>query len=489
MKKGLCVLLSVVLLLSLLPIGAYAADDGTCPLVIVRGMSFVNGLKRDPGTPEQTDVNVSANLSANGVAKGIARIMKGLVTGGPDGAVNALVSFAATLFDGYACNKNGDSLDPSVGSVSYPEALSNYPAFWESAYDQEEGLVRSAVERYGAENVYYFVYDWRLDTYENAGYLNDLVETALRDHGCEKVDMVCCSMGGIVTLTYLNYYGADKVDSLVSASSTMYGTDVTSDLLTGKILFEEGAATRYLQLLLPDHAGAIGVLSKLKVIAALCAFLNGFAAKYRTRIYNGVLTPVFASMPAFWELVKHEDYEAAKAFIFGDDQSWAGLIAKTDKVQYEVVARRDEILCSAMEGGMKFSILSGYNTPNVPAYESAALQGDGTLETRMMAFGATVSEVGGKLSGDALTGDRALISVDGCINASTCDYPDITWFIKNGGHVGCRYGSGYTEFVFKLLEAQTQPTADTWAQYPRFLQADGALDLAPLTDAPGKWDR
>ena len=479
MKKGLCVLLSVLMLLGLFVPCVSAADTAEpLPLIVVRGMAFTDGLKHNPGTPEETDVSVSANLSASGVARGLA------------GAVKAIVSFAATLFEGYACDKNGDSLDPTVSSISYPKAVSEYPEIWETAGSAEDGLVRSAAERYGADKVYFFVYDWRLDTYENAGYLNELVETACREHHCEKVDMVCCSMGGIVTLTYLNYYGMDRVDSLISDSATMYGTDVTSELLTGRILFEEEAVYRYLSLVLPKYASVIDAAKRIRLIAFVCKFLNTFAQKYKTEIYEGVLTPVFASMPALWELVKHEDYEAAKAFIFGDDTSWAGLIAKTDRIQYEVVARKTEILNEAMRRGMKFSILSGYNTPNVPAYESAALQGDGTLETRMMSFGATVSEVGGRLTDAELSvGNAKYVSPDGCINASTCVYPDYTWFIKDGGHVGCVYGSGYTEFVFLLLEAPTQPTVDTWEAYPQFLQADGGLDLSPATDALGRWDR
>ena len=51
-----------------------------------------------------------------------------------------------------------------------------------------------------------------------------------------------------------------------------------------------------------------------------------------------------------------------------------------------------------MVGGMIFTVVANYNTPNVPVYKNAGLQGDGILETRAMSFGATVSEIGKTLS-------------------------------------------------------------------------------------------
>lgn len=497
-KKAVSLLLALCLLLCALAPAALAApaentgprETPAYPLVIVRGMDFTQGLKYNAGTPEETAVNVMNNLSFRGVLKGIAGMCGGFFAGGKDGAVNALIDFAATLFEGYACNENGDSLDPAVSSPCYTQDVSHYPDLWRDAAAQEEGLVRSAAERYGAGNVYFFIYDWRLDTLENAGKLHALIETALADHGCDKVDLVCCSMGGIVALTYLNYYGSAQIDSLVSDSATMYGTDVTTDLLLGDVVFEPAAAYRFIKSKVPRLGLVLDLLYKSGAVTRICKFLNRFAETYKTEIYEGVLTPVFGSMPAIWELVRNESYEEAKQYIFGGSGRYAGMLQKTDKIQREVVARKQEILNSAMAQGMKFGVLAAYNSPNAPAYAHAALQGDGTLETRMMSFGATVSEVGGALPEESLAGvSPEYISADRCINASTCLYPEYTWFIKDAAHVGCRYGSDYTELVFSILEAESQPTVRTWAKYPRFLQADENEDLSPLTAAPGKWDR
>lgn len=487
MKKILSVILCAVLLLcATLPSFAQTADADVSyseyPLVIVRGMDFLNGLKYNPGTDEQKDLSAVANISFGGVMGALAKIAVGYVFGGKDKAVGALIDYAYEIFEDYACDENGDPLNPAVSSPSYPLSVSNYPEMLnELGFDREEGFLRSAVDRYGAENVYYFKYDWRLDTLQNAALINEMVELAKAEHGTDKVDMVCSSMGGIVTTTYLKYYGSASIDTLIANSSTMYGTDVTTDLFQGKVLFDEEAAYRFISDKLSNFKFLATVLYKTKIIKLVCNFLNNLANDYKTEIYEGVLTPVFGTMPAFWELCKHDEYESAKEFIYGDNaEKYAGLIAKTDKIQNEVVANATDIIDAAISGGMKFGVIAGYNIPNIPAYESAGLQGDGTLETRMMSFGATVSEVGHELSADELQGDSKYISADKCINANTAHYKDYTWFVRDGAHVGCQYNSEYTYLIFTILESGSQPTVNTWEKYPQFLQADKNENLSPL---------
>ena len=77
MKKVLCILLSVLLLLPALSLCASAAAgpaefseekvENALPLVIVRGMDFTGGLKYDFGTENERTVNVVNNLCRNAV--------------------------------------------------------------------------------------------------------------------------------------------------------------------------------------------------------------------------------------------------------------------------------------------------------------------------------------------------------------------------------------------------------------------------------------
>lgn len=499
MKKFICALLSACLLIPCAVPFAHARDTASSPepdengqngkvefvsdaepFVIIRGMDF-GGLIKDAGTENEKKVGVE--VSFGGIVGTLGRAAAALVKGGKREAVKVIIDYVYSAMADYRCDANGDSAE-NISVPRYDKSVANYPELCGEGGNGEEALARSAAKRYGADKVYFFVYDWRLDPSVNAAYLNDLINTALKDHPeSKKVNTVCCSMGGIVTLAYLTYYGSDKIDSLVSDSSTMYGTDVTSELLTGKILFDADAAERYLTRLVPSASGVLRILTKIGVTEKICAFINSFAEKYREEIYDGVLLPVYGTMPAIWSLVYAKDYDSAKEFVLsGKETEYAGLIARTDKFQSDVVACRRETLANAMANGMKFSVISNYNTPNVCAYESAGLQGDGTLETGPMSFGATVSEVGGVLSEDVLAGvSEEYVSVDGCINAFTAEYRDMTWFVRNCRHVGCIYLSEFTNFVFALAESETQPTCDTLEGYTRFMISDKDENLYPLT--------
>lgn len=503
MKKFICTLLSVCMLLPCAVPFVSAAErekkgatnenkqqsdapstefvEDADPFIIVRGMDF-GGLIKDAGTEKEE--NVSVKLTFGGIAGALGKAAAALIRGdGKDAAVEAIIDYVYSTMADYGCDKNGDSAE-NISVPVYDKSVGNYPELSGEGGNGEEALARSAAKRYGADKVYFFIYDWRLDPAVNAAKLNDFINHALEEHPeSEKVNAVCCSMGGIVTLAYLTYYGSEKINSLVSDSSTMYGTDVTTELLTGQVLFDAGAADRYLTRMAPSLSWLIHTLTKTGVTERVCKFINSFAEKYQGMIYDRVLLPVYGTMPAIWSLVYADEYEAAKQFVFGGkEDEYAALIARNDKFQREVVSNRAETLADAMAGGMKFSVISNYNTPNVCAYKSAGLQGDGTLETGPMSFGATVSEVGHELSAEQLAGaDEKYVSVDKCINASTAEYRDMTWFVRNCRHVGCIYQSEFTNFIFALVESEVQPTCDNLAGYTRFMISDKDENLYPLT--------
>lgn len=442
------------------------------PLIIVRGMQL-NGMVRYGGTEKEEKASV--NFNAADLLKTLVKIPSAFITGGKDKVVDVLLDYAYGLFGHMGCDENGDPSDPDVSMRTFEGSAVNYPDLPGEPSVRQLGLFTSALHHYGAKNLYFFSYDWRLDTYGNAALLAKEIDQALAETGKDKVNLIACSMGGIVTLTYLTYYGSGKINSLLSDSATMNGAECATDVLCGDILFDAAAADRYLTRMLPALSPLFHMMYRTGSLGRLCKFLNNFAADYGEEIYSRVLIPIFGTMPAFWELCYPEKYEQAKRFAYGEDETqWPPLFEKTDKIQREVCAHKLETLQKAMDDGMIFAVVANYNTPNVPVYVNAGLQGDGILETRAMSFGATVSEVGKTLSDSELAmGDEKYVSADGCINANTAAFKDMTWFIKDGEHIcGATVDSDIMNFFFTLLDAPEQPTIDTWEQYPQFMQAD-----------------
>lgn len=489
MKKFLAVILSILMVFSVC-ITANAEETAVVertieevetdtPVIVVRGMNFAGGLQYDRGTENARPANVK--FDAGVLFKYLTKTLATLITTfSMDAAVSVICEYVVTLFADYPCDENGDSLYDNISAEWYPEAVENYPDAMNRAATDEVSLVASLADRYGADMVYYFVYDWRLDPMDNADKLNETVNKALADHGCDKVDIICCSMGGSITIAYLSEYGYEKIDTVISNTSVMFGTDIITDLFRGKVCFEPDTLETFIEASVPALAGIIKFGNMTGGLDVLCNIVNGFAKKYEEKIYNETLIPTFATLPGFWSMMQAEYYPEARQFIFeGKEEQYAGLLTRLDAFYENVGSKRQAILDEAIAGGMKLCIVAAYDTPIAPVYEHAKYQADGVVETAPMSGGALTSVVGKELPAEQLTGDAKYISPDKCINANTCLYKDFTWFLKGSGHVIGSYGSDCVYFLFNLLESEAQPTVDTFTQYPQFMLSGADEALAP----------
>lgn len=489
MKKILAVILSVLMMLSVC-VTVNAEEEAVIektietvetdtPVILVRGMNFAGGLQYDRNTENARPANVQ--FDAGVLFKYLAKTLATLITTfSMEAAVSVVCEYIVTLFDAYPCDENGNSVHQNISAEWYPEAVVNYPDAVDRAATDEISLVASLSDRYGADMVYYFVYDWRLDPMDNADLLDATVNKALSDHGCDKVDIICCSMGGSITMAYLAEYGYGKIDTVISNTSVMFGTDIITDLFRGKVCFEPDTLETFINSSVPALSGIIKLANATGGLDVLCKLVNNFAKKYEKIIYDETLTPTFATLPGFWSMMKAEYYPEARRFVFeGKEEQYAGLLERLDAFYENVGSKREEILENALADGMKLCIVACYDTPIAPVYEHAKYQADGVVETSPMSGGALTSVVGKELPADQLTGDGKYISPDKCINANTCLYKDYTWFIKGAGHVIGSYDSDCVHFLFALLESESQPTVDTFKAYPQFMLSGADEALSP----------
>ncbi len=487
MKKLLCVILSLIIVFSSVAAASAAVEavngdsnavtiervETENPVIVVRGMNFAGGLQFDRGTENARPVNVQFDFGQ--LFKYLTKTLAAVISSfSIEAGVSVICEYVVELFSAYPCDNNGDSLYPEISAEYYPLSVDNYPEILNKDATDEISLVASLAERYGAENVYYFVYDWRLDPQDNADLLDETVNTAIAASGSDKVDIICCSMGGSITAAYMAEYGYSKLDTVISNTSVIFGTDVITDLFQGRVEFDADALVRYIDYMVPELSGFVKVLSAMGIVKGLCNFVNSFSKKYEDIIYEETLIPTFATLPGFWSMMKGDEYLNAREFIFGGkEDEYAGLLTRLDGFYNNVSSRRQELIDGAINEGVKFYVIANYNTPMIPAYENAKYQSDGVVETAPMSGGALTSVVGSALTDEQLAvGEARYVSPDKCINASTCYYPDQTWFIKDAGHVIGGYASDCVFFIFNLIESDTQGYVTTWAKYPQFMLSD-----------------
>jgi hypothetical protein len=348
----------------------------------------------------------------------------------------------------------------------------------------EEGIVKTAVEKYGAENVYFFTYDWRKAPEQLAAELNEYIETAKANSGVDKVNIVCASMGGMVTTAYMYYYGYDSINSAVYLSGAQNGTYVCGDALNGRIVFESDVLVSLVNSVAGDNMmlrvfmyifNALGVMDFITFVA------NDTVATSFDRANDVMLRDCLGTMCGFWALCPDEDFDTALETIFGGhEDEYPVLMEKLAGVRSFVMSTEDT-LKGAMESGVKLSFVSNYNIGLVPVYERSNLNGDMVLESELTSNFATIAPLGETLSQEYLANaDRQFVSDDRVIDSSTAVFRDNTWFVKDAPHVAADYGTGFSDFTFTLLESDVQPTIYTFPQYPQFLIADGALNVTEL---------
>ncbi len=480
MKKLIAILLCLTLSLSLVLPAMAASKEETAPLVVVRGMQFT-GLYTDLGT-ENEHMYIERVNAGNIVLAVVKALALGIVNLSRGAFADSMIDSLLWMFEELRCDGNGDSVY-DVSARTYPGNFSQYDVS-ELGDGGEDGLIKAACERYGAENVYYFVYDWRLDPYEIAEDIRDTVELAKAEHHTDKVDLVACSMGGIMTNAYLYRYGADSVDSLLYLSSTFQGTYCTTDILQGRAQVNEQALT---YLINSRAEGGMSLLADIftgsGLLSLVCALGNRFIDTFAEEVYERFMIPTFATLPSLWAVTLPEELEACIANVYTTDElreQYAGVIAKARRMG-EINRATDDMLLSMQREGCKISIVATYNGACVPFYERSDAQGDGTLESPLMLGGATMATVGATLPEDYVPADPARLSPDRVVDLSTALFPANTWALKNAPHVPFAPHTPVAEFLFALLESEVQPTAENMTGYSQFMQTDDALNLTPVT--------
>lgn len=484
MKKIVSILLAIVMIFTI-TVPAFAAEgdaatsnsyDGN-PVIIVRGIDFA-GLTYENGDKA---LNISAGTIFSALMNGFFGMLK---LKDAQSVLDGVFLTAKEIFEPIACDKEGN-VGSDVSMKQYPESMASYPEFVEALPDGgEEGIVKTAVEKYGAENTYFFTYDWRKTPEQIASELNGFVETAMSDSKKDKVNIICASMGGMVTTAYFYYYGSENVESAVFLSGAQNGTYVCGDALNGKIVFDGDVLVKFINNATGDNLFLkiiIGIFDLMGVIDFIADVANEIVSSSFDRGNDLMLRDSLGAFCGFWALCPDADFESGVENIFGGhEDEYPVLLEKIDSIK-QFVFSTEETLMKAMSDGTKISFVSNYNSPLVPVYERANLNGDNVLETELTSNFATVAPLGKTLPQSYLDKNNSkYISPDKVIDAATTPFKDYTWFVKDAPHVAADYNSGFSVFTFTLLESETQPTIDTFEEYPQFMIADEFLSVSPL---------
>jgi len=136
----------------------------------------------------------------------------------------------------------------------------------------------------------------------------------------------------------------------------------------------------------------------------------------------------------------------------------------------------EDILTSLSDSGIPVYFVAFYGeTSGFPLSERSDLVGDELVDANWQSLGATVAVYPGTLSDGYIAqreqeGFDRYISPDKQIDASTCLFPETTWFVKNMRH---EFQVNVLKYFTQTLAWTDNMTVTSNSAYPQFLTVEG----------------
>ncbi len=401
----------------------------------------------------------------NEMMESIANVIKpflldGLLRDEWDGFYDSLYTEISQLFSSSLLDKDGNAQEGSGLRQERIDHMNNI-RHNDQAWYTSDGV------KYYNYNEYWFRYDWRLDPIKTAGDFKAYVDDILASTGCDKVGIVASCLGTNVITAYLAVYpehAAKSIRGVAYDGSVVGGAEILSEVICAKFKVDPTAVNRI--LIDCDATGLFSVdefinitIEMLDRTGVLDTLIGTTEKLLYDKLVEGVTSALalstFYTWPNYWACVSPEEYESAKYYVFGAEGSekrkeYAGLIEQLDRYDRVVRQRIPEILTQTVNNGVHFGAISKYGFQNLPICETSESVSDQFASVKRSSFGATTGTIYRDLSEEYIAsrveaGFGKYISPDKQIDASTCLFPDSTWFIKGSSH------SNWSDWEVRLL--------------------------------------
>lgn len=473
--KIICVLFSLII--ALVPIFSTFGSAGEqgydhdCPYIHVHGF-MASDVWVDPDDPDSELAWPPSSDAILGTVKAVLpQLLKVLADKKWDEFQDVLIPECQKLFGAIALDENGEPSNGSGIRFTYPENVT-----------KDSDLI--------------FRYDWRLDPVEVAGQLDKFINYVTEKSGCPQVVLEGHSFGGIIMTSYAKLYGTSKIKSIMYNTTAVYGEEYTGELMTGNINIDADSLTAYLMSLMDYNEkedllnGLFRILRDAGVTGDLVKLVNYLIENIYERAIREVVMPLFGGWLSVWAMVPDDKVDAAWNFAFNNvykdsDKDYSGLQEKIKSYNTQVRADKADTL-RKLNNDCNFYVLSRYGYCSIFLVPSWKNMSDTVVDTKYSSFGATTSDYDSRLTDEQIAGSD-YVSPDKTVDASTCMFPEQTWFVRNYSHAE---NSDDADELYKyLLYYDGQADIKTFSQYPQYLyyveETDGITIDSLQKEEPG----
>lgn len=488
MKKLLSLLLTVTMLFAVAAPAFTASAAGNYITVYVEGYGhrlYKNNIKSEENRIFDIDADIGAIVSE--VLKPcLEKLAIGMLTQDYDAYCDELYNAMAPLYDEVRLDKNGEASD---GSCYGGNMLTDS---YKIRYDA--GLTGGRIT---------FQYDWRLSPEHNAEILEQFIDRVCREHNTPKVNLLGRCLGGNIVSAYLeNGTNLDKINKVIMYIPSTAGISTIGAVFTGNIVIDSDAVNNLADYLIGDKQmiadpfmqefilAVLEMLNYASVLGIGTDTLLYIVDSVKDNIIPRLVRDTYGSFPSFWAMCPADEVDEAVEFCYGTDElkeEYAGTIEKIYSFK-EIQLNSDSRLKKLKESGTDIMVISKYNIPNLPFSEDGNTQSDFMAETYRSSFGATTADYGTVLPSSYISSmsedAKRFLSPDLKIDASTCLFPETTWFIKNCAHATFPYS---VDVLMNNFLMNDKYTVFSDASYPQYLvysedEATGAESLVPVTE-------
>ncbi len=506
----LAIALTSIMVLPAFAAGSQGCNCGHAPVIQVRGIG-----------EKLYDAEGNEIFSTENIVNGILPVLPQLgqfltdttnvelFVGAAEQAVKTI--FGPVMYDNNASRlvKDAEGNDTVISVECDSRPVEDYMNF-DDNLTEEGKLSKALYEELGDDHVYFFTYDWTGNPVEIVSDLQEFIKDVREQSGHSKVSINAESMGGAIVNLYLNTYGYGYIENLVMANSAFNGLEMMGQLFTGNVNIDAEALTYLILQELLGNAEYAELVPYLPLLEQIVPLVNDLMQNeaVKAMIYSRIFVPVFGYMPSFWCLVPSYRFDDAKDYMFGEDtgtifESRAGAGSKLLQIVNKVgnAGKNTDQTVKDMVGytyiidlgflGQKeivvepkinfYANVTNYNKFIAPVTPSANWNSDGVIEVYNASGWATAADMGYTLGDNYVQAELKdvanYVSPDNVIDASTCQAPDNTWFIKNLGHIKYDANDGTADFYIWLLTTANGEDKDinTNAEYPQFMYYDTAI--------------
>ena len=458
--KTLCIFLAVVMAFTML-VPAFAADNkgSEYPEIYVHGFASGDIYTEKDGAVEKIGIpDIDTFL---GIVK--ETLVPAAFTFAADGDAKKLGSAISSVFNtalaDWFNNPDGSPANNSGVKFVYPSASS----------------IRNSSK-------IHFSYDWRGNPIEIAKELNDYINYVLECTGSEKVALSAHSLGSVIILSYISIYGDDKVMGILFDTPAMNGLISVGEIFCGKTSFRDESIASLFKMIFSETeyeellTSIVDIFTMAGINESISELLNSAYNEIGVVFMEETLFPLFGSWLSVWSMIPDEYIEEAMTYSF-DSGVYPGnyddLKIKVQEYNEKVRKNKAQTLLDFDENG-RMAVISRYGFDHVPMTEDLTIHSDSVIETRSSSLGATTAPIGTSFSEEYLKGkDMKYISPDKTIDASTCLFPEKTWFFKNITHQDTIITSKYYKQLLFSVEEATCENSDL----SRFLIYDRENDM------------